>query len=132
MPTSSDYTAAQIKVLEGLEPVRRRPGMFIGSTDVQGLNHLLIEVIDNSVDESLAGFTKNIWITLKNDGSAQVRDDGRGIPVDKHKSGLSALEVAMTKLHAGAKFDSQTYKVSGGIGSRKSLLSAGIKISPQR
>jgi len=115
MPTSSDYNAAQIKVLEGLEPVRRRPGMFIGSTDEKGLHHLLIEVVDNSVDESLAGFTKNIWITLKNDGSAQVKDDGRGIPVDKHKSGLSALEVAMTKLHAGAKFDSQTYKVSGGL-----------------
>jgi len=115
MPTSSDYNAAQIKVLEGLEPVRRRPGMFIGSTDEKGLHHLLIEVVDNSVDESLAGFTKNIWITLKNDGSAHVKDDGRGIPVDKHKSGLSALEVAMTKLHAGAKFDSQTYKVSGGL-----------------
>ncbi|MBM3205565.1 intein-containing DNA gyrase subunit B, partial [Candidatus Shapirobacteria bacterium] len=115
MPTSSDYTAAHIKVLEGLEPVRRRPGMYIGSTDEKGLHHLLIEVIDNSVDESLAGFTKNIWITLKQDGSAQVKDDGRGIPVDKHKSGVSALEVAMTKLHAGAKFDSQAYKVSGGL-----------------
>ncbi|MCJ7805019.1 ATP-binding protein, partial [Patescibacteria group bacterium] len=115
MPASSDYTAAQIKVLEGLEPVRRRPGMFIGSTDEKGLHHLLIEVVDNSVDESLAGFTKNIWITLKNDGSARIKDDGRGIPVDKHKSGLSALEVAMTKLHAGAKFDDQTYKVSGGL-----------------
>jgi len=115
MPTSSDYTAAQIKVLEGLEPVRRRPGMFIGSTDNQGLHHLLIEVIDNSVDESLAGFTKNIWISLREDGSVYVKDDGRGIPVDKHKSGVSALEVAMTKLHAGAKFDDQTYKVSGGL-----------------
>ncbi len=115
MPTSSDYNAAQIKVLEGLEPVRRRPGMYIGSTDEKGLHHLLIEVVDNSVDESLMGFTKNIWITLKNDGSAIIKDDGRGIPVDKHKSGLSALEVAMTKLHAGAKFDSQTYKVSGGL-----------------
>jgi len=115
MPTSSDYTAAQIKVLEGLEPVRRRPGMFIGSTDNQGLHHLLIEVVDNSVDESLAGFTKNIWISLREDGSVYVKDDGRGIPVDKHKSGVSALEVAMTKLHAGAKFDNQTYKVSGGL-----------------
>lgn len=115
MPTPSDYNASQIKVLEGLEPVRRRPGMYIGSTDGKGLHHLLIEVVDNSVDESLMGFTKNIWITLKNDGSAIIKDDGRGIPVDKHKSGLSALEVAMTKLHAGAKFDSQTYKVSGGL-----------------
>ncbi len=115
MPTSSDYNAAQIKVLEGLDPVRRRPGMYIGSTDEKGLHHLLIEVVDNSVDESLMGFTKNIWITLKDNGSALIKDDGRGIPVDKHKSGLSALEVAMTKLHAGAKFDSQTYKVSGGL-----------------
>lgn len=113
--SSSQYTAAHIKILEGLDPVRRRPGMFIGSTDSKGLHHLLIEVVDNSVDESLAGFTKNIWITLKNDGSAQIQDDGRGIPVDKHKSGLSGLEVAMTKLHAGAKFDNQTYKVSGGL-----------------
>jgi len=115
MPTSSDYNAAQIKVLEGLEPVRRRPGMFIGSTDNQGLHHLLIEVVDNSVDESLAGFTKNIWISLNEDGSAYIRDDGRGIPVDKHQLGVSALEVAMTKLHAGAKFENQAYKVSGGL-----------------
>jgi len=111
----ASYTAAQIKVLEGLEPVRRRPGMFIGSTDWRGLHHLITEVIDNSVDESLAGFAKNIWVTLHQDGKATIRDDGRGIPVDKHPSGLSALEVAMTKLHAGAKFDTQAYKVSGGL-----------------
>jgi len=111
----STYTAAQIKVLEGLEPVRRRPGMFIGSTDSRGMHHLITEVIDNSVDESLAGFAKNIWVTLYKDGRARVKDDGRGIPVDKHKSGLSALEVAMTKLHAGAKFDDRTYKISGGV-----------------
>jgi DNA gyrase subunit B len=109
------YTAAQIKVLEGLEPVRRRPGMYIGATDLRGLHHLITEVIDNSVDESLAGFAKNIWITLHKDGTATVTDDGRGIPVDRHKSGLSGLEVAMTKLHAGAKFDTRTYKVSGGL-----------------
>jgi len=115
MPTSSDYNATHIKVLEGLEPVRRRPGMYIGSTDNQGLHHLLIEVVDNSVDESLAGFTKNIWISLNEDGSAYIRDDGRGIPVDKHQSGVSALEVAMTKLHAGAKFENQAYKISGGL-----------------
>ncbi len=109
------YTAAQIKVLEGLEPVRRRPGMYIGATDVRGLHHLITEVIDNSVDESLAGFAKNVWITLHKDGMATIADDGRGIPVDKHQSGLSGLEVAMTKLHAGAKFDTRTYKVSGGL-----------------
>lgn len=111
----SNYTAANIKVLEGLEPVRRRPGMYIGSTDSKGLHHMIIEIVDNSVDESLAGFTKNVWVTLHKDSSATVEDDGRGIPVDKHKSGISALEIAMTKLHAGAKFDSDTYKVSGGL-----------------
>ncbi|MCJ7793049.1 MAG: DNA gyrase subunit B [Candidatus Marinimicrobia bacterium] len=111
----STYTAAQIKVLEGLEPVRKRPGMFIGSTDKKGFHHLLVEVIDDSIDESLAGFAKNIWVRLKKEGQAEVRDDGRGIPVDKHKSGLSGLEVAMTKLHAGAKFDDGVYKASGGL-----------------
>ncbi|MFC1727239.1 type IIA DNA topoisomerase subunit B [Patescibacteria group bacterium] len=111
----STYTAAQIKVLEGLEPVRLRPGMYIGSTDSRGLHHLITEVVDNSVDESLAGFAKNVWVTLHDNGQATVKDDGRGIPVDKHQSGLSALEVAMTKLHAGAKFDEESYKVSGGL-----------------
>ncbi len=111
----SNYTAAQIKVLEGLEPVRRRPGMYIGSTDIKGFHHLVTEIIDNSVDESLAGFAQNIWITLHRDGMVTIRDDGRGIPVDKHKSGLSALEITMTKLHAGAKFDGKVYKVSGGL-----------------
>jgi len=114
-PVIESYTAAQIKVLEGLEPVRLRPGMYIGATDQRGLHHLITEVIDNSVDESLAGYAKNIWITFHKDGRATVGDDGRGIPVDKHKSGLSGLEVAMTKLHAGAKFDTRSYKVSGGL-----------------
>lgn len=113
---ANDYTPDQIKVLEGLEPVRRRPGMFIGSTDAKGFHHLITEIIDNSVDESMAGFTKNIWVTLKKDGSAEVKDDGRGIPVGiNRKYKVSALELAMTKLHAGAKFDTKIYKASGGL-----------------
>ncbi|MDD3531904.1 MAG: DNA gyrase subunit B [Candidatus Shapirobacteria bacterium] len=109
------YTAQNIQVLEGIEPIRRRPGMYIGSTDSRGLHHLLTEIVDNSVDEALSGETKNIWVYLNEDGSAEVIDDGRGIPVDMHPSGLCALEVAMTKLHAGGKFDSGAYKVSGGL-----------------
>src|SRR5215212_7369428 len=99
---SSDYTAQQIQVLEGLEPVRKRPGMYIGSTDVVGLHESLREIIDNCVDEALAGYAQNVWISLNADGSASVADDGRGIPVDT-MPGLnkSALEVVMTKLHAG-------------------------------
>ncbi|MDD3679435.1 MAG: DNA gyrase subunit B [Candidatus Shapirobacteria bacterium] len=113
--TKQQYTAKNIQVLEGIEPIRRRPGMYIGSTDSRGLHHLLTEIVDNSIDESLSGEAKNIWVYLNNDDSAEVIDDGRGIPVDKHPSGLCALEVAMTKLHAGGKFDSGAYKVSGGL-----------------
>ncbi|MFC1711247.1 type IIA DNA topoisomerase subunit B [Patescibacteria group bacterium] len=110
------YTAEQIQVLEGLEPVRKRPGMYIGSTDARGLQHLATEIIDNSVDEAIAGFAKNVYITIKKNGNIEVFDDGRGIPVDTHKkTGLSALEVAMTKLHAGAKFSSSAYQASGGL-----------------
>lgn len=116
MPSSGDYTADKIQVLEGIEPVRRRPGMFIGSTDVKGLHHLLTEIIDNSIDEALSGNAQNIWVYLQKDGQARVLDDGRGIPVEKHPLlGVSALEVAMTRLHAGAKFQKGTYKVSGGL-----------------
>lgn len=112
----SDYSAQQIQVLEGLEPVRKRPGMYIGSTDSIGLHESLREIIDNAVDEALAGFAKNVWVILNKDGSATVIDDGRGIPVDtiaQYKK--SALEIVMTKLHAGGKFGGSAYKVSGGL-----------------
>ena len=109
------YTAKEIQVLEGLEPVRKRPGMFIGSTDTRGLHECLREIVDNSVDESFAGVAKNVWVWIAKDGTVTVRDDGRGIPVDKHKTGVSALEITMTKLHAGGKFGGGAYKVSGGL-----------------
>lgn len=113
---NSEYTADQIQVLEDLEPIRKRPGMYIGSTDSRGLHHLLQEIVDNSLDEAIAGFAKNISIFMLADNQILVADDGRGIPVDIHKkTGLSALEVAMTKLHAGAKFDATTYQASGGL-----------------
>src|SRR5258708_40126436 len=113
---SSDYSAQQIQVLEGLEPVRKRPGMYIGSTDVYGLHESLREIIDNGVDEALAGFAKNVWITLNADGSATVSDDGRGIPIDIHpQHKKSALELVMTQLHAGGKVGGSAYKISGGL-----------------
>lgn len=110
------YTAEEILVLEGLEPVRKRPGMYIGSTDSRGLHHLATEIIDNSVDEAIAGFAKNIYVIIHKNNKLTVYDDGRGIPIETHKkTGLSALEVAMTKLHAGAKFDNRAYQASGGL-----------------
>jgi len=115
MSTKDKYTAKQIQVLEGLEPVRKRPGMYIGSTDSRGLHECLREIVDNSVDESFAGIADTIWVRIAKDGSVTVRDNGRGIPVDKHKSGVSALEITMTKLHAGGKFGGGAYKVSGGL-----------------
>lgn len=109
------YDASQIQVLEGLEPVRKRPGMYIGSTDSRGMHECLREIIDNSVDESFAGTATEVWVQIHTDGSAEVRDNGRGIPTDMHKSGVSALELTMTKLHAGGKFGGGAYKVSGGL-----------------
>ncbi len=109
------YNADSITVLEGLEAVRRRPGMYIGSVGTKGLNHLIYEILDNSVDEHLAGYCTEIWVTLDPDGSCTVRDNGRGIPVGIHKKGVSAERVVMTTLHAGGKFNASSYKISGGL-----------------
>jgi DNA gyrase subunit B len=112
---ASDYNAESIQVLEGLDPVRRRPGMYIGSTDARGLHHLVWEVVDNSIDEAMAGYATHVEVRVQEDGSVRVVDDGRGVPVGRHPSGRDALEIVHTVLHAGSKFGGGGYKVSGGL-----------------
>ncbi|MBL7078389.1 DNA gyrase subunit B [Candidatus Shapirobacteria bacterium] len=137
MSPSDQYTGKQIVVLEGLSPVRKRPAMYIGSTDTNGLHHYVNEIIDNSIDEALAGFATDIWVVLNKDKSITVADNGRGIPVDilpKYK--VSALEIVMTKLHAGGKFDGKAYKISGGLhgvgSSVVNALSSWLKVESRR
>ena len=137
-PQNDDqYSASDIQVLEGMEAVRKRPGMYIGSTDQRGLHHLIYEIVDNSVDEFMGGYCSGVKVTIQEDGSVLVTDNGRGIPVDKHPTtGMTALETVMTTLHAGGKFGGKAYAVSGGLhgvgASVVNALSKWVKVSVNR
>ena len=113
--SKTEYGAQSITILEGLEAVRKRPGMYIGSTGERGLHHLVWEVVDNAVDEAMAGYATSVDVRMLEDGSVEVTDDGRGIPVEMHASGVPTIDVVMTQLHAGGKFDSDAYAMSGGL-----------------
>ena len=116
MPEELSYDSAKIQILEGLQAVRKRPAMYIGSVDQRGMQHLVYEVVDNSIDEAMAGFASDIHVTVSKDNVVTVEDDGRGIPVDPHpKYGITGVEIVFSTLHSGGKFDQKVYKVSGGL-----------------